>query len=146
MWSPPCTSMHIFCAYSFPLYCDILIPLRASIAIPPLLPLFRLSSKIWYPGISILTWEGFNHVSCKHSTSISYVSNIIKSLKLLTPAIFILPIVIPYCSHRLSRFCLDLRSLVDPFVRFLLRVSFLCCLACWPIKSYVSVIFRICLI
>ena len=54
-YSPPCMFMHIFCAYSLPLYYDIFMPLRTITAIPPLLPLFLLSSKTWYPGISSFT-------------------------------------------------------------------------------------------
>jgi hypothetical protein len=44
-YSPPCMFMHIFCAYSLPLYYAIFMPLRITTAIPPLLPLFLLSSK-----------------------------------------------------------------------------------------------------
>ncbi len=44
-YSPPYICMHIFCAYSLPLYYDNFMPFRTTTAIPPLLPLFLLSSK-----------------------------------------------------------------------------------------------------
>jgi hypothetical protein len=43
-FSPPYTSMHIPCAYSFPTYLFTFIPFLIIIAIPPLLPLFLLCS------------------------------------------------------------------------------------------------------
>jgi hypothetical protein len=39
--SPPYTYIHVLCAYSLPVYLITFIPRLTSIAIPPLLPLFR---------------------------------------------------------------------------------------------------------
>jgi hypothetical protein len=84
------------------------------------LPLFLLSSKTWYPGISSFVLEGFNHVSWMHNTSTVCVYSIMYSLNRLIPAIFILPIVNPCVCHLCSLSFFVLRNRADPFVRFFL--------------------------
>ena len=94
-------------------------------AIPPLFPFARRSSWTWYPGISSFTLECCSHVSYTHRTSIFFVSSIIWSLNKLTPAIFMLPIVIPAFYQRvfLATFLFFTRT--DPFVRFFLLPLYL---------------------
>jgi hypothetical protein len=59
-----------------------------------------------------------------HNTSNLCDSSNIYSLKWLTPAIFMLPMFIPYFPQRCNRSTYDLRSLADPLVRFFLVFSF----------------------
>ena len=119
-------------AYSFPVYFNILIPLLTRMAIPPRLPLALRSSWTWYPGISSFTVECCSHVSYIHSTSILFVSKIIWSLNKLTPAMLILPTVIPAYSQRVWRSILRFLRLADPFVFLFFYHSTSYLRSCYP--------------
>jgi hypothetical protein len=106
------------CAYSLPVYFTILIPLRTTIAIPPLLPVLRRCSYTKYPGIFSGTFDGVSQVSCRQSTSHGWVSNTINSLYKLIPAIFNVPIFMPFFVHLCSLSFLFFLNLADPFVLF----------------------------
>jgi hypothetical protein len=119
IFSPPCTCIHTPCVYSFPICLITWMPFLTSIAMPPLFPFSRRCSNTWYPGIPSLTADFINQVSYKHSTSSVCMPSSMYTLSRLMPAIFWLPIDIPYFSHLDMRaFCCFL-TLADPFVRFL---------------------------
>ena len=115
---PPCTWMQTAWAYSFPVLCNILMPFFMMIAIPPLLPVFRRFSYTQYPGTFNGMVDSVNHVSYRHNTSNVWASNSIKSLNILIPAMFILPIFIPIFAHLFRRMVFSFFILADPFVRF----------------------------
>jgi hypothetical protein len=106
------------CAYSLPVYFTILIPLRTTIAIPPLLPVLRRCSYTKYPGIFSGTFDGVSQVSCRQSTSHGWVSNTINSLYKLIPAIFNVPIFMPDFVHLVILSFLCFFSLAEPLVLF----------------------------
>jgi hypothetical protein len=62
--------------------------------------------------------ECCSHVSYTHKTSMFFVSSIIWSLKRLTPAIFVLPIVIPAIYQRVFLANFRFLTLAEPFVLF----------------------------
>ena len=94
-FSLPYPWIHTTCVYSFPKIFKIFIPFFTSIAIPPLRPWSLRYSITWYPGISSFTDEGVSHVSWRHNTSSEWDSRSMYSLNRLTPAILMLPTLIP---------------------------------------------------
>jgi hypothetical protein len=64
--------------------------------------------------------ECCSHVSYTHKTSMFLVSSIIWSLKRLTPAILMLPIVIPAICHRVFLAIFLFFTRAEPFVLFFL--------------------------
>jgi hypothetical protein len=63
--------------YSLPIVYSIAICFFTYVAIPPLLPFYRLSSTMLYPGISGGRAVCAIHVSCTHNISTSCSANII---------------------------------------------------------------------
>ncbi len=136
--SPPIIYKHILCVYSFPAYYITFIPLRTSMAMPPLRPDLRRSSNTWYPGISSLVVDAVSHVSWIHSTSSRWSSVNIYTFRRLIPAILMLPTFNPVFSHLVIRSFFFYFSLAEPFVRFpdLCLWGFLCSSLLFPFPIY----------
>ena len=105
--------------YSLPNLDSIFKDFLMYAASPPLVPCCRRCSNNVYPFIAGGSACSAIQVSYKHRTSTSRCSKIAISFRYVSPRMFILPTVIPYCTH----LCIFLGSLLclrlDPLFLFI---------------------------